>query len=693
MMKVKCIQIKNFRRLECVNIDIESDHTVFVGPNNSGKTSATIAMRCFLGDKNFKVFDFPASNTDDFQAFITNDDDELLPAIELDIWFQLDPDRIPFGKAFRLLPGLSANYTEIGIGLKFEVADKAQLRSEYLSQNPVQEDGSYKENLLHYLDAGNNLNRYFHTSYYSLERDNSNKIIPHLLKMTEGKQIIENLLRVDFVDAQRNFEDDEKHRSNKLSVAFATYYKKNLEQAQVSEEAHQVIHENNERLNEHYEKYFAPLMSMIQNLGVPSVNDRDLRIVSTLSPESAFKGNTDLFYVDNQIDHSLPESYNGLGFKNLVYMAIQISHYHLQWMNTLKNRPLAQMIFIEEPEVHLHAQVQRTFIRNISHILKNIINGNSSMDFLPHLIVTTHSAHILDEVDFSKVRYFRRCPSVNTCKSEVPIYNASEVLSMKNFQQQVFNTDGDTISNEESLDFLKKYLRLTHCTLFFADAAILVEGAVEKLLLPQMIRQTVPGLSKCYITILEVGGAHAHKFSGLLKFLKIPYLVITDIDSVNHTENGLKEACPVDTDGAITSNASLKHFLNVESIAELFNLCFERKRLSEHDCFIAFQTQEDTGDHSANTLNLVGRTFEEAFIYKNLMLCRSNDLGIELPESMDKTNDFVYNFVRSGRLKKTDFALKLLASSVDWQTPEYILEGLKWLQERLKVGPIADEKK
>ena len=31
----------------------------------------------------------------------------------------------------------------------------------------------------------------------------------------------------------------------------------------------------------------------------------------------------------------------------------------------------------------------------------------------------------------------------------------------------------------ESLAFLKRYLRLTHCDLFFADAAILVEGAVE----------------------------------------------------------------------------------------------------------------------------------------------------------------------------------------------------------------------
>ena len=57
-MKIKNIRIKNFRRLECVDIDIESDETVFVGANNSGKTSATAAMRCFIDNKDFKVHDF-----------------------------------------------------------------------------------------------------------------------------------------------------------------------------------------------------------------------------------------------------------------------------------------------------------------------------------------------------------------------------------------------------------------------------------------------------------------------------------------------------------------------------------------------------------------------------------------------------------------------------------------------------------
>ena len=687
-MRIKSVKIKNFRRLEDVNIDIEADETVFVGPNNSGKTSATVAMRCFVGKKDFKVFDFPASKVLDFDAFIEQDDSELLPAIELDIWFSVDPGGIAFGRAPRLLPALSTDYTELGIRLKFEADDPKQLRSNYLSAYPPGEDGSHERSLFHYLDTDRNLAEHFHTSYYSLERENADSIISSQLNKKEGKQLLQSLLRVDFVDAQRNFDDDEKHRSNRLSVAFASYYKKNLEQATIAaKEANQVIDDNNQRLTRHYKRHFASLMNVIQGLGVPSVYDRQLRIESSLTPETALQGNTDLFYVDEDNDHRLPEAYNGLGFKNLVYMAIQISHYHLQWIGTTENRPLAQIIFIEEPEVHLHAQVQRTFISNISTILNNTIQSENSTSSVPQLVVTTHSAHILDAVEFSKVRYFRRCRSRREDRTEETVLNASKVRNLREFQPEATEIEGQTVSKEEALKFLQKYVRLTHCTLFFADAAILVEGPVEKLLLPRMIEESAPGLLQRYVTILEVGGAHAHRFSGLLKFLSIPYLVITDLDSVKLNQNGKYEACRADTEGAQTSNSSLKHFLGAESVADLRELGFDKKTQEEHDRFIAFQKPVEVTHNGESIFEMLGRTFEETFVYQNLEICRAENtiLGIEIPHSPRETYKTVYQHVRSGRLKKTDFALTLLGSSAEWVVPDYISEGLGWLARRLDV--------
>lgn len=680
-MKIKSVKIRNFRRLECVEIDIESDETVFVGPNNSGKTSATVAMRCFLGNKDFKVYDFSVSKVNDFNAFVVEENKERLPVIDLDIWFTVDPNSIAFGRAFSLLPKLSDGYTELGVRLRFETMDADKLRSDYLAAYPATTNGSPNRSLFYYLGVDRNLKRHFDVAYYSLERDKEN-IIARLLNKAEGKQLLQSLVRVDFVDAQRNIDDDEAHRSNLLSVAFAAFYKKNLEQAEVSASANQVIDENNKMLTEHYELHFQKLMKVIQGLGVPSVNDRDLKIVSSLSPETALQGNTDLFYVDQARNHELPEVYNGLGFKNLIYMAIQISHFHLQWMHTEVNRPLSQIIFVEEPEVHLHAQVQQTFISNIWAILTEAARIEGSAELVPQLIVTTHSAHILDTVEFAKVRYFRRCELEGEDSDTATTLNASRVHNLRKFQPESIQAEGKSVSKQDVLKFLKKYLKLTHCDLFFADAAILVEGTVEKLLLPKMIEKSAPNLKQRYLTILEVGGAYAYRFTGLLKFLSIPYLVITDIDSVE--PEGHHKVCRADTKGALTSNVSLKQLLDVKSIKELCSLGERQKHQSGDDRFIAFQTVVEVQDND-NQTSMLGRTFEETFVYQNLTNYRAKklEINIEIPDSPPEAYRAVFECVKSAGFKKTDFALDVLASTTDWTAPAYISEGLVWLESRM----------
>src|SRR3546814_4711657 len=123
-------------------------------------------------------------------------------------------------------------------------------------------------------------------------------------------------------------------------------------------------------------------------------------------------------------------------------------------------------------------------------------------------------------------------------------------------------------------DFLERYLKLTHCDLFFADAAILVEGNVERLLLPQMIANEAPRLQSAYLSILEIGGAFGHRFRTLIEFLGITPLLVTDIDSVlappadavppddneagraqqDEDEGGAGSACPVPIDGPVSSH-------------------------------------------------------------------------------------------------------------------------------------------
>ena len=680
-MKIRSITIANFRRLANVNIDIEEDETVFVGPNNSGKTSATAIFRCFLGGKEFKVHDFSASKVDEINAFGNRSTKSDLPAIELDIWFSIDPNNIAFGRAFSLLPRLSDDFDEVGVRMKYEARDPNRILEDYDAAYPENEDSKRARTLSQFLSIDQNLRKYFAVCYYSLDKT-SETTTEISLESNEGKSLLEKLVRIDFVDAQRNVDEDEGSRSNRLSAAFAAFYRKNLEQAEAAESAHLVINENNLKLTEHYKEHFAELMGVIKNLGVPSINDRDLKIISSLSPETALLGNTELLYIDSSRNHELPEAYNGLGFKNLIYMAIQISHFHLQWMRTEKDRPLCHLIFIEEPEVHLHAQVQQTFITNISKIISNAALKAGEETLVPQFLMTTHSSHILDAVEFGKVRYFQRCELEGEDRSEVTTLNATKVNSLREFLPEPVSKDSGEITPQEALCFLKRYLKITHCDLFFSDAAILVEGTVEKLLLPKMIEKSAPSLRTHYLSILEVGGAYAHRFSSLLSFLNIPYLVITDLDSVK--PDGKHPACRGDAEGALTSNASLKAFFGVSTINELLELKPEQKIDVESDRCVTFQTKIQVVD-SNKQHHMTPRTIEEAFAYDNFGLLRGKqlNLGITVSEELEDAYNDIYNRIKSSSFKKTEFALDVLATEENWETPAYIVEGLKWLASRL----------
>lgn len=83
------------------------------------------------------------------------------------------------------------------------------------------------------------------------------------------------------------------------------------------------------------------------------------------------------------------------------------------------------------------------------------------------------------------------------------------------------------------------------------------------------------------------------------------------------------------------------------------------------------------------------RSFEDAFINVNLQQLKdqkSQLLGLKNKDEIDKNSD-IYNLAIEIIDKKSDFASSLLYiaytnETVEWTTPKYIMEGLKWLQEQ-----------
>ena len=92
------------------------------------------------------------------------------------------------------------------------------------------------------------------------------------------------------------------------------------------------------------------------------------------------------------------------------------------------------------------------------------------------------------------------------------------------------------------MQFVARYLTALHSDLFFADAAIFVEGSAEGMLIPHFIRRRYPKLYQRYLTVLEIGGSHAHRFRELVTQLGLATLVVTDLDAVDAEHNSVQPA-------------------------------------------------------------------------------------------------------------------------------------------------------
>ena len=226
----------------------------------------------------------------------------------------------------------------------------------------------------------------------------------------------------------------------------------------------------------------------------------------------------------------------------------------------------------------------------------------------------------------------------------------------------------------DDLEFLHKYMTLTRCDLLFADKAVLIEGTTERLLLPKMTEKLDaenPGsnqLSSQYISVVEVGGAYAHRFFKLLEFLELRTLIITDLDSTKKSNGNKLIACKV-SEGTHTSNACIKNWFGGSNItpADLIQKTDKDKTCSIRR--LAYQVPE-TNDAPC------GRSFEDAFILANMDLFELNG------DSQEEKEKEAWEKAKG--VKKSDFALEYAIEKTEWAVPRYIAEGLRWLSEGVR---------
>lgn len=728
--------------------------------DQKGRSAASIASGDAPAARKLSATDFTLSNWHQLNEFgqawaaaevggdQLSDWQPLCPTV--DIWLQVEKNEIH--RVSHLIPTLKWDGGLLGVRMIYQPKNLELLKSDFVTHYKAAEqlkqtarDNARKKrkdeepeqnkfvlsiwpsSLREYLDR--EVGRSFELKSYILDPAKVEEIPNKDYKpqgLTEDQLPLDfypfnGLFKVDIIDATRGFSDPNAATASQASTSnlasqINKYYNRHLnptdlpgdEDLEALEAIALAQHSFDGRLNE----VFTKPLEEIKTLGYPGFNDPHIRLSSKVNPIDNLDHEAAILFEIQKASLasgapllSLSEKYNGLGYKNLIAMVFKLMSYRDQWMRVGKAgkrkpdedsfiEPL-HLVLIEEPEAHLHAQVQQVFIKKAYSVLRNHKDLSLSKSFSSQMVVSTHSSYLAHEVGFEKLRYFKRKPAANAF--EVP---TAEVIDLSATFGKAKTRSEEVL---QTAQFVARYLKTTHCDLFFANGIILVEGAAERLLIPHFIRNNPnkdTSLDNSYISILEVGGAHAHRLRALIDKLGLPTLVITDTDALAPpaADAGPKAKAsavrPELGKGYKTGSHTLTKWLDVkdDTLDAVLALKFEKKtsgkvRIAyQYGISIKFNDKEDG--------QAIPYTFEDAIALTNPAMFR----GLVKPTGMIKKMQTALNL---GTIElcckalydalekdKAEMALDLLfcADPTLLAAPAYIQEGLDWLKKELEVA-------
>ena len=193
------------------------------------------------------------------------------------------------------------------------------------------------------------------------------------------------------IDAQRGFADPDNPDNTdaskrQLSEQLRSYYDKHLdtEKSPSSEDLDIRKATEEEVFDKNLALKFQPAIQKLEQLGYPGIADPKLTIKTKMVTGETLKHDAAVQYALRKNDDTLrlPEKYNGLGYQNLISMVFGLMRFRDDWMREGKARRAREdtgktieplhLVLVEEPEAHLHVQVQQVFIRKAYDVLTTI---------------------------------------------------------------------------------------------------------------------------------------------------------------------------------------------------------------------------------------------------------------------------------------------------------------------------------
>ncbi len=741
-MKLIKLQIRNFRSLKNLELDLEEYLSVVVGKNNSGKTSLLVALEQFLGSASprFELDDF---NIDFQKHLVELTQNKLQPAdpypfcgLALRVFIEYSDVDDLANVGNKVIMDLDPNNRWIVLDFLYHISQENLeiLRRDYKAHQDKKAEKA--KDALQFLRE--NHGRYFRLARRSVQFDHLKKTVQEDVFVDLIKEAIriEDIISFKRINARRSVSNKDTDRS--LSTMSAKIYAAMSADAgeQVDIDTFkETLSKTDGQLDSIYADLFKEVIDDVRKFGGVREGDTQIQIKSTLQHRELLEENTTVMYGQGVDVHFLPENYNGLGYLNLMSIIFDIKIILNEFKRGKHPKPAdINLLFIEEPEAHTHPQMQAIFIKNIKSLVGRTITNADGVCRPLQTILSTHSAHIVAESDFDDIKYFKRTGGETQSRC---------LRDLKN----LYEASG----NDGHYKFLKQYLTLHRSQLFFADKAILFEGDTERILLPAIMRKldqvdeaaaweagSVPPLPLMSqnISIIEVG-AHSHIFEIFLDFIGVKTLIITDIDSavevirtdadgqpvLNKDGNPKKDLhAHAVLDATHTTNYALQFYFGVDAALKYFlELAIGQKMVRKHQSTKLWATDPEgqvmcvyqISEVNADGNDYHARSFEDAFFHINREFIKNAyEAGkkAKTPNFPSLVEKHLKNFLAGGSsfemasegiTKKPSFAIEVLLNSetikskktnpdgaseefdfefCNWHTPKYIEEGLRWIK-------------